>query len=56
MLAIRAAKSPRLPPSRYSRGMWQSKDWNGVPSAFRFAITIIAVLIFVAMPDHELDR
>jgi predicted small integral membrane protein len=37
-------------------GMWQSKDWNGVPSAFRFAITIIAVLIFVAMPDHDLDR
>ncbi len=36
-------------------GMWQSKDWNGVPSAFRFAITIIAVLILVAMPDRELD-
>jgi predicted small integral membrane protein len=37
-------------------GMWQSKEWNGVPSAFRFVITIIAVLIFVAMPDQELDR
>ncbi len=37
-------------------GMWQSKEWNGVPSAFRFLITIIAVLIFVAMPDQELDR
>ena len=37
-------------------GMWQSKEWNGVPSAFRFAITIIAVLIFVAMPDQELER
>jgi predicted small integral membrane protein len=34
-------------------GMWQSKEWNGVPSAFRFAVTIIAVLIFVAMPDRE---
>jgi len=37
-------------------GMWQSKEWNGVPSAFRFLITIIAVLIFVAMPDQELER
>jgi predicted small integral membrane protein len=36
-------------------GMWQSQQWNGVPSAFRFLITIIAVLIFVAMPDQELD-
>jgi predicted small integral membrane protein len=36
--------------------MWQSKEWNGVPSAFRFLITIIAVLIFVAMPDQERDR
>jgi predicted small integral membrane protein len=36
-------------------GMWQSQQWNGVPSAFRFLMTIIAVLIFVAMPDQELD-
>ena len=36
-------------------GMWQSQQWNGVPSAFRFAITIMAVLIFVAMPDQELS-
>ena len=36
-------------------GMWQSQQWNGVPSAFRFVMTIIAVLIFVAMPDQELD-
>jgi predicted small integral membrane protein len=35
-------------------GMWQSQQWNGVPSAFRFVMTIIAVLIFVAMPDHDL--
>jgi predicted small integral membrane protein len=39
-----------------SIGMWQSQQWNGVPSAFRFLITIMAVLIFVAMPDQELDR
>jgi predicted small integral membrane protein len=37
-------------------GMWQSKDWNGVPSAFRFLMTIIAVLIFVVLPDQELER
>src|SRR4051812_22176928 len=36
-------------------GMWQSKDWNGVPSAFRFVMVIIAVLIFVALPDQEID-
>jgi predicted small integral membrane protein len=37
-------------------GMWQSQQWNGVPSAFRFVMTIMAVLIFVAMPDQELTR
>jgi predicted small integral membrane protein len=36
-------------------GMWQSQQWNGVPSAFRFVVTIIAVLIFVAMPDQEFE-
>lgn len=35
-------------------GMWQSSQWNGVPSAFRFAMVIAAVLIFVAMRDHDL--
>src|SRR5215813_13589996 len=30
--------------------------WNGVPSAFRFLMTCIAVLIFLAIPDQELDR
>ena len=37
-------------------GMWESQHWNGVPSAFRFLMTCIAVLIFVAMPDQELER
>jgi predicted small integral membrane protein len=37
-------------------GMWQSQQWNGVPSAFRFLITIIAVLIFVSLPDQEIER
>ena len=36
-------------------GMWQSKDWNGVPSAFRFVVVIALVLIFVALPDGELE-
>ena len=36
-------------------GMWQSQQCNGVPSAFRFLMTIIAVLIFVALPDQELE-
>ena len=34
-------------------GMWQSQQWNGVASAFRFAITIIAVLIFVVLPEQD---
>ncbi len=34
-------------------GMWMSSTWNGIESAFRFFITIIAVLIYVAMPDGE---
>ena len=36
-------------------GMWQSKSWNGVPDAFRFVMVIVAVLIFVALPDGELE-
>jgi predicted small integral membrane protein len=36
-------------------GMWQSQQWNGVPSAFRFVMLIVAVLIFVVMRDGELE-
>ncbi len=36
-------------------GMWMSDSWNGIESAFRFFITIIAVLIYVALRDGELD-
>jgi len=36
-------------------GMWMSHEWNGIDDAFHFLITIIAVLIFVTMPDGELD-
>jgi len=35
-------------------GMWMSEHWNGVPSAFRFFITIGVVLIYVAQRDGEL--
>ena len=34
-------------------GMWQSQQWNGVPSAFRFVLVILGVLILVAMRDEE---
>lgn len=37
-------------------GMWMSAQWNGAPSAFRFAMVIVAVLIFVAMRDDEIDQ
>ncbi len=35
-------------------GMWMSKEWNGVPDAFRFFITIILVPIYLAMPDEKI--
>jgi predicted small integral membrane protein len=35
--------------------MWQSKDWNGQAAAFRFYVSLLAVLIFVMQPDAELD-
>jgi predicted small integral membrane protein len=31
--------------------MWQSKEWNGQQPAFRFYMTILGVLVFVAQPD-----
>ena len=35
--------------------MWQSPKWNGQEAAFRFYLTILAVLIFVNQPDGELS-
>jgi len=35
-------------------GMWQSPQWNGVPSAFRFVMVIVGVLIFVVLRDEEI--
>lgn len=36
-------------------GMWMSKQWNGVPDAFRFFITIGIVLLYVVQRDSELE-
>lgn len=36
-------------------GMWMSKEWNGVPDAFRFFTTIILVLIYLNQKDAEND-
>ncbi len=36
-------------------GMWQAQQWNGVPSAFRAAITMLGVLIFVSQKDDEVQ-
>lgn len=37
-------------------GMWQSSEWNGVPSAFRFTMVIAVVLIFLVMRDEDFER
>ncbi len=34
--------------------MWQSGTWNGQDAAFRFYVTVLAVLIFVNQPDGDL--
>jgi len=33
--------------------MWQSKLWNGQEPAFRFYMTLLAVGIFVSLPDGD---
>jgi predicted small integral membrane protein len=35
--------------------MWESQTWNGQEPAFRFYMTVLAVLIFVVQPDGDLD-
>ncbi|MCD5364479.1 MULTISPECIES: DUF2165 family protein [Chromobacterium] len=35
-------------------GMWMSKQWNGMPDAFRFFITLLSVLIYLTLPDDRL--
>jgi predicted small integral membrane protein len=35
-------------------GMWQARDLDAVPSAFRVLMTMLGVLIFVSLKDEEL--
>ncbi len=35
-------------------GMWQARDLDAVPSAFRILMTMLSVLIFVSLKDDEL--
>ncbi|AOE86657.1 DUF2165 family protein [Pseudomonas sp. TCU-HL1] len=35
--------------------MWMSEKWNGVPSAFRFFITLLMVLIYVTLPNDGME-
>ena len=36
-------------------GMWMSKQWNGVPDAFRFFITLLLVLVYLTMENDAID-
>ena len=36
--------------------MWQSATWNGQEAAFRFYVTVLAVLIFVTQKDADLPE
>jgi predicted small integral membrane protein len=33
--------------------MWMSPQWNGIPSAFRYLVMTLGVLIFLSLPDHD---
>lgn len=35
--------------------MWQSAKWNGQEAAFRFCLTLLAVLIFVNQRDDDVE-
>lgn len=36
--------------------MWMSKQWNGIPNAFRFFITILLVLMYVTARDSDDEK
>jgi predicted small integral membrane protein len=36
-------------------GMWMSQQWNGVSSAFRYLTIVLLVLLFVVLPDGEIE-
>jgi predicted small integral membrane protein len=35
--------------------MWESQTWNGQEAAFRFYMSVLAVLIFLNQPDPDLE-
>src|SRR5215207_3551660 len=37
-------------------GMWMSPQWNGIPSAFRFLVMTLGVLIFLSLPDDDTSQ
>jgi predicted small integral membrane protein len=36
-------------------GMWMSTQWNGLASAFRFVMVLMAALVYLGQRDGELD-
>jgi predicted small integral membrane protein len=34
-------------------GMWMSPHGNGIPSAFRYLVMTLGVLMFLSLPDHD---
>lgn len=36
-------------------GMWMSTQWNGLASAFRFVMVLLAMLLFLGQRDGECD-
>ncbi|MFA5958617.1 DUF2165 family protein [Hyphomicrobium sp.] len=36
--------------------MWESQAWNGQQGAFRFYVSVLAVLVFLNQPDVDLDE
>ena len=36
--------------------MWMSQQWNGIPSAFRYLVMTLGILIFLSLPDHDISE
>ncbi len=37
-------------------GMWMSKQWNGIQSAFRFTIVLLVMLVWLTQSEDEPDN
>lgn len=37
-------------------GMWMSSQWNGLESAFRFVVVLLAALVYLGQRDDEIDH